>query len=199
LVSVTASGASACSQSITGTAVVSVTPELTFEIDSLCQNNMLQLQVIEESFNIDAVTFAWSQGTTPVGTDAATFNVDEYLAQNPSVTLPVTFTLTVTVNGCSAQRFYTVENNPCRLIPRGISPNNDQLNDTFDLTGFGVKEIIIFNRYGVKVFSYSGNYTDQWRGQSDSGNDLPDGTYFYSIHTVEGAEKTGWVYINRQY
>jgi gliding motility-associated-like protein len=94
---------------------------------------------------------------------------------------------------------FTVENNPCRIIPRGISPNNDQVNDTFDLTGYGVKDIIIFNRYGTKVFSFSGNYTNQWKGHSDGGDELPDGTYFYSIHTIEGANKTGWVYINREY
>ncbi len=198
LVSVTASGTNACSQTVSDSAIITITPVLSFTIDPMCQNNMLQLEVVDENFNSETVTYTWTQGTTTVGTSAI-FNVDEYLADNPTVTLPVAFILTVSVNGCSYQQSYTVENNPCRLIPRGISPNNDQVNDTFDLTGFGVKDIIIFNRYGVKVFSYSGNYTDQWKGQSESGNDLPDGTYFYSIHTAEGAERTGWVYINRQY
>jgi gliding motility-associated-like protein len=111
----------------------------------------------------------------------------------------VTFTVSIGLNDCNTTQSFTVENNPCQVIPRGISPNNDQLNDTFDLTGYGVKDIIIFNRYGTKVFSFSGNYTNQWKGQSDGGDELPDGTYFYSIHTNEGANKTGWVYINRQY
>jgi gliding motility-associated-like protein len=198
LVSATASGTNACSQTISGSAIITITPELTFTIDRLCQNNMLQLEIIDANFNAETVTYTWTQGTTTIGTSAI-FNVDEYLVENPTAMLPMIFTLTVSVNGCSYQQNYIVENNPCRLIPRGISPNNDQVNDTFDLTGFGVKDIIIFNRYGVKVFSYSGNYTDQWKGQSESGNDLPDGTYFYSIHTAEGAERTGWVYINRQY
>jgi len=63
----------------------------------------------------------------------------------------------------------------------------------------GVKEITIFNRYGANVFNYSGTYTNQWYGQSGQGDELPDGTYFYSIHTIDGASKTGWVYINREY
>ncbi len=93
---------------------------------------------------------------------------------------------------------FTVENNPCRVIPRGISPNGDGLNDTFDLSGYGVQEITIFNRYGTKVFSKSGGYTNEWRGQTDDGKNLPDGTYFYALHTSDGSDKTGWVYINSE-
>lgn len=177
---------------------ITILPELTFAIDASCQNSMLTLSVVDADFNPETVTYTWTQGTTTVGTNA-TFNVDEYLAQNPTVTLPITFTLSVTSGGCDSVQSFTVENNPCRVIPRGISPNNDEVNDTFDLTGYGVKDIMIFNRYGTQVYSFSGNYTNQWKGQSDGGHELPDGTYFYSIHTTEGATKTGWVYINREY
>ncbi|NNT73227.1 T9SS type B sorting domain-containing protein [Flavobacterium sp. IMCC34852] len=198
LVDVTASGTSSCSQVVTDSAVITITPELIFAIGDSCQNSMLTLDVIDANFNTDTVSYTWMQGTTIVGTNGS-FNVDEYMAQNPSMVLPITFSVTIGLNGCDTTQSFTVENNPCRVIPRGISPNNDQLNDTFDLTGYGVKDIIIFNRYGTKVFSFSGNYTNQWKGQSDGGDELPDGTYFYSIHTSEGANKTGWVYINRQY
>ncbi|WP_291128532.1 choice-of-anchor J domain-containing protein [Flavobacterium sp. UBA7682] len=177
---------------------ITILSDLSFSIDASCQNSMLTLGVIEASFNTDAASYTWTQGTTTVGTNA-TLNVDEFMAQNPSLLLPLVFNLTVTLNGCDSTMNFTVENNPCRIIPRGISPNNDQVNDTFDLTGYGVKDIIIFNRYGTKVFSFSGNYTNQWKGQSDGGDELPDGTYFYSIHTTEGSNKTGWVYINREY
>lgn len=177
---------------------ITIVPELAFGIDDVCQNSMLTLTLVDADFNTDAATYTWTQGAITVGT-ASTLNVDEYLAQNPSLTLPLTFTVAVVLNGCETAQSFTVENNPCRVIPRGISPNNDGLNDTFDLTGYGVREITIFNRYGTQVFSYSGNYTNQWKGQSDGGHELPDGTYFYSLHTVEGVNKTGWVYINRQY
>ena len=159
---------------------------------------MLVLKATDSNFNTSGATSTWTQGSTTVGTNA-TFNVDEYLAQNSSLTLPLQFSLSLDLNGCIASQNFTVENNPCRIIPRGISPNNDTLNDAFDLTGFGVQHIIIFNRYGTKVFSYSGNYTDQWKGQSNDGDELPDGTYFYSIHFTDGMNKTGWVYINREY
>ncbi|MFL9846066.1 T9SS type B sorting domain-containing protein, partial [Flavobacterium rhizosphaerae] len=51
---------------------------------------------------------------------------------------------------------------------------------------------------GKEVFSF-GNYTNQWHGQSNGGDELPTGTYFYTIERSNGENRTGWVYINRQY
>ncbi|QBZ98929.1 choice-of-anchor J domain-containing protein [Flavobacterium sangjuense] len=177
---------------------ITITPDLAFTIDDFCQNSSLTLQLIDTNFDASTASYTWTQGSSTIGTNA-TLNIDEYLSQNPSLSLPLTFGVSVGVNGCTTSQNITIENNPCLLIPRGISPNNDQVNDTFDLSDYGVKEITIFNRYGTIVYSFSGNYTNQWKGQSDSGQELPDGTYFYSIHTTEGATKTGWVYINREY
>lgn len=80
-------------------------------------------------------------------------------------------------------------------IPKGISPNGDGINDSFNLTNLNVKEIQIFNRFGVMVFK-ADNYTNEWYGQSSTGKDLPDGVYFFTIKTALD-NKTGWVYINR--
>lgn len=82
-------------------------------------------------------------------------------------------------------------------IPKGVSPNGDGLNDTWDLRGYNVKRVEIFNRYGTKVYSKS-NYVDEWHGQSDDSNELPDGTYYYVVEFNDTPVKTGWVYINRE-
>ncbi|ODS77650.1 MAG: hypothetical protein ABS44_22370 [Chryseobacterium sp. SCN 40-13] len=93
--------------------------------------------------------------------------------------LPAQFSVKVTTAaGCSLEKSYTVEQIYCQ-IQRGISPNGDGLNDTFDLTGFNVEKLGIFNRYGTEVFKHGAGYTNQWFGQSNGGNELPDGTYFY--------------------
>ncbi|MFY0484124.1 gliding motility-associated C-terminal domain-containing protein, partial [Flavobacterium sp. PLA-1-15] len=76
-------------------------------------------------------------------------------------------------------------------------PDGNDKNDSFDLTGYNVREISIFNRYGTEVYSFK-NYVDQWYGQTNAGDELPDGTYFYVFQTVEGEKKTGWIYINRK-
>ncbi|MGL2967589.1 choice-of-anchor J domain-containing protein [Flavobacterium sp. XGLA_31] len=198
LVSVTSAATPACTQNQIGSAVITLSI-VNFTIDRVCQDHMLLLQVVPGNFNSTDATYTWSQGASTIGTNSATLNVDEYMAQNPALNLPLTFTASVSVDGCSYANQYVVDINPCRLIPRGISPNNDGLNDTFDLTDYGVTDLIIFNRYGTKVYSFNGNYADQWDGRSNNGDELPDGTYFYSIHTSAGATETGWVYINRQY
>lgn len=99
-------------------------------------------------------------------------------------------------NGCFSAGPLSLEADGC-VIPRGISPNGDGMNDNFDLSAFDVNSLLIFNRYGMEVFSYA-NYSDQWHGQDTSGNDLPTATYFYVVYLAGGEEITGWVYINRE-
>lgn len=98
----------------------------------------------------------------------------------------------------SCVEVYTVnlEAGEC-TIPRGISPNNDGKNDSFDLSAFNVTQLSIYNRYGQQVYSRD-NYVGEWHGQTDNNNELPTGTYYYSIEQTGGEHKTGWVYINRE-
>ncbi len=82
-------------------------------------------------------------------------------------------------------------------VPQGISPNGDNLNDTFDLSDFNVVRIEIFNRLGRMVYSKD-NYTNEWHGQTNKGDELPVGTYFYTLVYDGGAKKmSSWVYVNR--
>lgn len=94
---------------------------------------------------------------------------------------------------CVDQSSFTVEFDECP-IPKGISPNGDGVNDSFDLSGYGVSKIQIFNRNGVEVYS-KGMYQKEWAGQDKSGNKLPSGTYYYIIIS-NGAQRTGWVQLN---
>ncbi len=82
-------------------------------------------------------------------------------------------------------------------IQKGISPNGDGLNDFFDLTAFDVRTLSIYNRYGTKVYN-RGNYSNEWYGQSNGGDELPDGTYYFVIEFNNIEAKTGWIYINRE-
>ena len=101
-------------------------------------------------------------------------------------------------SGCTNEFISTsvIELESC-IFPEGISPNNDMINDYFDLSSFGVTELNIYNRYGKLVYSKK-NYTNEWNGQTNDGNELPVGTYFYTV-IYEGGNnsKSAWVYINR--
>lgn len=83
------------------------------------------------------------------------------------------------------------------VIPQGISPNGDMKNDTFDLRNFDVTRLEIYNRNGTLVYSKD-NYTNEWVGQADNGDELPVGTYFYTMIYEGGAKtKSSWVYLNK--
>lgn len=155
---------------------------------------------VNGSFDGATVTYEWTNGSgTVVGTNQNTFNVSQYVSDNgiPQSSFPLTFTvkITTTPEGCTDTQSFVVDSAVC-VIPRGLSPNGDGDNDNFDLSSLGVKKLSIFNRYGNKVYGKT-NYTNQWEGQSDSGEELPDGTYYYVIEQTSGETKSGWVYINR--
>lgn len=126
-----------------------------------------------------------ASGSATVEFENSTTNVVIELSNisNGNCSLSLTESATVTVESCS--------------IPKGISPNGDGLNDSWDLSAYNIKKVEIFNRYGTKVYSKS-NYEKEWFGQSDSGNELPDGTYYFVIDFTDLETKTGWIYINRE-
>lgn len=169
-----------------------------------CQgtNYIITASPVNGSYNANAsaVTYEWStaSGVIP-NSNTPTFNVTQYVNDQhiPTSSFPLLFTVKITTipEGCTDTQSFTVITSVC-AIPRGISPNNDGDNDTFDLRGLGVKKLSIFNRYGTKVYGFE-NYTNEWHGQSDKNQELPDGTYFYVVEQTSGETKSGWVYINR--
>ncbi|UUC46751.1 choice-of-anchor L domain-containing protein [Flavobacterium cerinum] len=184
----------------TNTLTVTVQDPFSFDIFGDCIGNQFVLTVQTSDTNLDLSNahFQWyNSNGTAVGSDSPTFNVSEYFTSH-TVNLPEQFSVKVTsAAGCSLERPYVVEQVYCQ-IQKGISPNNDGLNDTFDLTGFNVEKLSIFNRYGTEAYSYGAGYTNQWSGQSKGGSELPDGTYFYVIELKGGDTKTGWIYISRE-
>ncbi len=70
------------------------------------------------------------------------------------------------------------------VLPNIITPDGNGKNDTWkintrvDLTG---SRLIIFNRWGETVF-YEQNYHNEWGGTyMQTGEKLPDGTYYYEL------------------
>ncbi len=84
-------------------------------------------------------------------------------------------------------------------IPNTFSPNNDGINDNWDIKNLGTypgSSISVFNRWGQQVYQ-SIDYPKPWNG-TDNGSPLPEGTYYYVIDLKNGMPKlAGWVLIVR--
>ena len=84
------------------------------------------------------------------------------------------------------------------VIPGGISPNGDNINDSLIINGLDlsnqVVELTIVNGAGTHVFSTSnsnGGRWHNWDGRSSSGIELPEGTYYYLLKVT--SSRTGFV------
>jgi gliding motility-associated-like protein len=86
------------------------------------------------------------------------------------------------------------------VIPSGFSPNKDGYNDVFEILGldnFQTKSLTVYNRHGLLVFQ-SSTYDSSWDGTLlNTGEPVPDATYYYLLQLDNGQLKSGFVYINR--
>ena len=95
------------------------------------------------------------------------------------------------------------------FVPSGFSPNNDGVNDYFEIVGINAypqNKVTIFNRWGNILFDEQGydNANVRWNGENknslSTGNGyVPEGTYFYMIDLGDGsALLSGYIFVNRK-
>jgi gliding motility-associated-like protein len=74
--------------------------------------------------------------------------------------------------------------NQCPLVvPNVLTTNSDQVNDIFIIRNwedYDKVSVMIFNRWGNVIYS-NPDYKNDWTGKDASGNELEDGTYFYTV------------------
>jgi len=96
------------------------------------------------------------------------------------------------LNGCSIRDSVKVEplNETCLKIPNAISPNDDLINDVWNIDKidlYPTVEIMIFNRWGETVWRSESGYPRPWDGKSN-GRDLPIDSYHYIIDLHNGTK-----------
>ena len=109
-------------------------------------------------------------------------------------------------NQGSAKQYITVQESVLNPeMPTGITPNGDGLNDAFVIKGIGPSlntepgevqcdwledtNMRVINRWGSLVFEEA-NYRNDWEGTNESGEDLPQGTYFVVFEALEESFST---------
>jgi gliding motility-associated-like protein len=75
-------------------------------------------------------------------------------------------------------------------LPNILTINNDGKNDFFSITGNnGNHTITIYNRWGQLIFE-ANPYQNNWDGRNSGGKDLPEGTYYFILQSIENEDKT---------
>ena len=154
------------------------------QLEHGCNGNNYEINITNSSTFPNAM-FAWS------GPNNFSSSSQNIIVPNLEIGL---YNIEVTdVFGCKSNTSVLVESTNC-FIPNAFSPDEDGSNDSFDLSGYDVKKIQIYNRYGRLVYEKE-NYINEWKGQTNNNNKLPASTYFYILEFQNSEKKTGWVYV----
>ena len=117
--------------------------------------------------------------------DSVTFEVDAQFKDS---------LYSVTDLGCN---YYdnVIVNSISGIHPADVfTPNGDEYNETWKIEGLASYDkvtIYVFNRWGGRVWQYSGTgkeYSDanQWNGRNEKNKPVPSGTYYYVIQCSDG-------------
>jgi len=188
---------SGCFETTTFDLVVNVVPLADFDDQynyEVCPNATVPIPIgiLPTNFDESEVSITWFLDGEPIpGENGLT--LESVLVQG-DYSVEIEFNDT----GCINTLDVFVEELESCVIPQGISPGvTPGINDNFDLSSYDVTRLEIYNRNGTLVYSKD-NYTNEWVGQTDDGEELPVGTYFYTMIYEGGAKKrSAWIYINR--
>lgn len=174
------------------------TPQIIDNGAQLCEEDNPSIASLTESI-VDAETIIWYN--QPEGGDA--YESSELLENGQTYYAAIR-----TIEGCESDNRLevTVTLISCIediIIPDGFSPNNDAINDVFDILYleelYPNFKLSIYNRYGNIIYEGDIN-TSQWDG-TWKGKDtiLPVGVYFYIIEFNDGEREAvqGRVYLSR--
>lgn len=72
------------------------------------------------------------------------------------------------------------------MIPEAFSPNNDLINDRFELKGNYIKTatVSVFDRWG-NILYYTDNWKNSWDGTNANGQPVHNGIYTYRIEAID--------------
>ena len=201
-VTLTVTSNNGCENSITVPNIVTVYPGPIAEF----QPDPAQASILQPEFNFTNLTtgglaYQWTfgDGSTPSS------QFEPFHAYADTGTYMVTLYV-VNSYGCRD----TVQH-PVRVlpefewwIPNAFSPNEDGVNDGFNVKGISIVDVklSIFNRWGDQIFFSEGRNNRDWDGSiAGESNKAQDGTYVYQVRVqdVWGKfhEKVGQVYLIR--
>jgi len=121
--------------------------------------------------------------------------------QNPILTVNATSDYVVEISDqwrCSFKELFKVTYiDVSVVIPNVFTPNNDGINDYFEVKGIiPLTSLKIFNDSGDVIY-ISDNYQNNWDGRDGKGKLVKDGTYWYLLYVPQKGAFKGWIYVKR--
>lgn len=170
-------------------------PSFTLSPDvTICSGDSAQISVSGSG----AYMYTWNPAPTIGPQNSASTSTA------PSGTM--TYTVDVTDGPCTSQGFVTVfidSSVTCgTALYNGLTPNNDGHNDTWIIeTAYNTTNtiVMIYNRWGQMVW-HTNNYNNTsvvFEGRNGKGEELPSGTYFYTIQQENREAVKGWLELTR--
>ncbi len=168
-------------RSFAGLIEIKDSPRAGFDYDPKELNSFIK-DVSFTDLSVGADYYQWEFGNVGTSTqkspqysfpDTGTYKVVQYVVKE---------------NGCTDSSSAILDIIPITIvhIPNAFTPNNDDLNDEFKITGFfeGVKSfnMKIYNRYGELLYE-NDDYTQGWDGLSKERN-APADVYVYYIQYI---------------
>lgn len=152
-------------------------------------------------------------GTIYHWTDAMGVEIENAAVATVNPQIPTYYYVSINFGSCSISDSVLVSiKTNCDSLADNIvitnnafSPNGDGINDVviFDIQNLLINNentVYFINRWGDIVREYYNydNVSNAWDGKSNTGNDLPDGTYFFIIE-IPGVnyKATGWIQLVR--
>ncbi len=108
--------------------------------------------------------------------------------------IPGFYTVEVTdKNRCTVKETIEVkpENESCLIMPEAFTPNEDGINDYWEIINIDLypkAEVTIYNRWGQSVWTSDKGYVTKWDGNDSRGYKLPLDSYHYAIDLHTGVK-----------
>ena len=138
---------------------------------------------LQATSSVAAATIAW--------TPAATLSSPNQLSTIATPDNSTTYTINITdIHGCNGSDAVQVRVLQGVHVPSAFSPNQDGLNDRWNIPGLEALpkcDVSIYNRYGELIY-HSKGYNQPWDG-TYKGKPQPAGAYVYLIYLNDGLRK----------
>lgn len=164
--------------------VVSVQPS--FEYD--CEDLTGPVIELKNTSNLPSDNFRWFSLDPSTGKEDNLYLGRNLIFKTGNDTGLRNICLALNTGGyCAVKYCRTVYLKAGVALANVFTPGNDGFNDTYRVPLYGYEkfDLRIFNRWGERVF-YSENPGFEWNGKvQNSGPELPEGTYFYTLRFKE--------------